>query len=122
MGKRFTYKHNDLESMEKHNVLQNGNRKVEVFFYYRRCFGMHCVQGKLTEIVAMKQKYNFRLLVDDAHGFGTLGKTGAGAGEEQGCQDDIDVYFSTFAKSIASIGAFFSSGKDVIDYLNIFTF
>ena len=74
-------------------------------------------QGKLKEIVALKQKYNFRLLVDDAHGFGTLGKTGAGAGEEQGCQDGIDVYFSTFAKSMASIGAFIAADKDIIDYL-----
>jgi glycine C-acetyltransferase len=74
-------------------------------------------QGKLKEIVAMKQKYNFRLLVDDAHGFGTLGATGAGAGEEQGVQDDIDVYFSTFAKSMANIGAFVAADSDVIDYL-----
>ena len=74
-------------------------------------------QGKLTEIVEMKKKYNFRLLVDDAHGFGTLGKTGAGAGEEQGVQDDIDVYFSTFAKSMANIGAFIAADKEIIDYL-----
>lgn len=74
-------------------------------------------QGKLKEIVALKEKYNFRLLVDDAHGFGTLGKTGAGAGEEQGVQDGIDVYFSTFAKSMASIGAFIAGEKDIIDYL-----
>jgi glycine C-acetyltransferase len=74
-------------------------------------------QGKLKEIVGLKKKYNFRLLVDDAHGFGTLGKTGAGAGEEQGCQDGIDVYFSTFAKSMASIGAFIAADKDIIDYL-----
>ena len=74
-------------------------------------------QGKLKEIVALKEKYNFRLLVDDAHGFGTLGKTGAGAGEEQECQDGIDVYFSTFAKSMASIGAFIAADQDIIDYL-----
>jgi glycine C-acetyltransferase len=74
-------------------------------------------QGKIKEIVDLKSKYNFRLLVDDAHGFGTLGKTGAGAGEEQGCQDAIDVYFSTFAKSMASIGAFVAADQDVIDYL-----
>lgn len=71
----------------------------------------------MKEIVALKEKYNFRLLVDDAHGFGTLGKTGAGAGEEQGVQDGIDVYFSTFAKSMASIGAFIAGEKDIIDYL-----
>jgi glycine C-acetyltransferase len=80
-------------------------------------FGMRGQQGKLKEIAALKEKYNFRLLVDDAHGFGTLGDTGAGAGEEQGCQDAIDVYFSTFAKSMASIGAFVAADKDIIDYL-----
>jgi glycine C-acetyltransferase len=74
-------------------------------------------QGKLKEIVALKSKYEFRLLVDDAHGFGTLGKTGAGAGEEQGVQNDIDLYFSTFAKSMASIGAFIASDEAVIKYL-----
>ena len=74
-------------------------------------------QGKLKEICALKSKYNFRLLVDDAHGFGTLGKTGAGAGEEQGCQDQIDVYFSTFAKSMAGFGAFLAGDKEIIRYL-----
>ncbi|MFT5253703.1 MAG: glycine C-acetyltransferase [Flavobacteriales bacterium] len=120
MGKRFTYKHNDLESMEKN--LQRATKMATetgggILFITEGVFGMRGQQGKLTEIVAMKQKYNFRLLVDDAHGFGTLGKTGAGAGEEQGCQDDIDVYFSTFAKSMASIGAFLAADKDIIDYL-----
>jgi glycine C-acetyltransferase len=71
----------------------------------------------LKEVVAMKKKYKFRLLVDDAHGFGTLGKTGAGAGEEQGVQEEIDVYFSTFAKSMANIGAFIAADKEIIDYL-----
>jgi glycine C-acetyltransferase len=75
-------------------------------------------QGKLREIIALKEKYNFRLLVDDAHGFGTLGKTGAGTGEEQGCQDGIDVYFATFAKSMASTGAFFAADKEIIDFMN----
>jgi glycine C-acetyltransferase len=74
-------------------------------------------QGKLKEIVELKTKYEFRLLVDDAHGFGTLGKTGAGAGEEQGCQDGIDLYFSTFAKSMASIGAFLAGDRDIIDFI-----
>ncbi len=120
MGKRFTYKHNDLESMEKN--LQRATKMAQetgggILFITEGVFGMRGQQGKLKEIVAMKQKYNFRLLVDDAHGFGTLGKTGAGAGEEQGCQDGIDVYFSTFAKSMASIGAFLAGDKDVIDYL-----
>jgi len=120
MGKRFTYKHNDLESMEKN--LQRATKMATetgggILFITEGVFGMRGQQGKLKEIVAMKQKYNFRLLVDDAHGFGTLGKTGAGAGEEQGCQDGIDVYFSTFAKSMASIGAFLAGDKDIIDYL-----
>jgi glycine C-acetyltransferase len=74
-------------------------------------------QGRLKEIAALKEKYQFRLLVDDAHGFGTLGKTGAGAGEEQGVQDKIDIYFSTFAKSMASIGAFVAGDKPVVDYI-----
>ncbi len=120
MGKRFTYKHNDLESMEKN--LQRATKMAEetgggILFITEGVFGMRGQQGKLKEIVELKKKYNFRLLVDDAHGFGTLGKTGAGAGEEQGCQNGIDVYFSTFAKSMASIGAFIAGDKDIIDFL-----
>ena len=120
MGKRFTYKHNDLESMEKN--LQRATKMATetgggILFITEGVFGMRGQQGKLKEIVELKKKYNFRLLVDDAHGFGTLGKTGAGAGEEQGVQEDIDVYFSTFAKSMANIGAFVAADKDVIDYL-----
>ncbi|MHC5202247.1 aminotransferase class I/II-fold pyridoxal phosphate-dependent enzyme [Myroides sp. LJL119] len=120
MGKRFTYKHNDIESFEKN--LQRATKMAEttgggILVITEGVFGMRGQQGKLKEIVALKQKYNFRLLVDDAHGFGTLGATGAGAGEEQGCQDGIDVYFSTFAKSMASIGAFVAADKDIIDYL-----
>ena len=80
-------------------------------------FGMAGDQGKLKEIADLKDRYEFRLLVDDAHGFGTLGKTGAGAGEEQGVQDKIDLYFSTFAKSMASIGAFVAGEKNIIDYI-----
>jgi glycine C-acetyltransferase len=80
-------------------------------------FGMAGDQGKLREIAEMKKRYQFRLLVDDAHGFGTLGKTGAGAGEEQGVQDQIDLYFSTFAKSMASIGAFVAGDRQIIDYI-----
>ena len=120
MGKRFTYKHNDLESMEKN--LQRATKMATetgggILFITEGVFGMRGQQGKLKEIVELKKKYNFRLLVDDAHGFGTLGKTGAGAGEEQGVQQDIDVYFSTFAKSMANIGAFVAADKDIIDYL-----
>ncbi len=120
MGKRFTYKHNDVASLEKNleratkMATENGGG---ILVITEGVFGMRGQQGKLKEIVALKEKYNFRLLVDDAHGFGTLGKTGAGAGEEQGCQDGIDVYFSTFAKSMASIGAFVAADKDIIDYL-----
>ena len=120
MGKRFTYRHNDIESMEKN--LQRATKLAKengggILFITEGVFGMRGQQGKLKEIVEMKKKYNFRLLVDDAHGFGTLGKTGAGAGEEQGVQNDIDIYFSTFAKSMANIGAFIAADKEIIDYL-----
>ncbi len=120
MGKRFTYRHNDVESMEKN--LQRATKMAEetgggILFITEGVFGMRGQQGKLREIADLKKKYKFRLLVDDAHGFGTLGKTGAGAGEEQGVQDEIDVYFSTFAKSMANIGAFVAADKDIIDYL-----
>ena len=119
-GKRFTYRHNDVESMEKN--LQRATKLAEttgggILFITEGVFGMRGQQGKLKEVVEMKKKYNFRLLVDDAHGFGTLGKTGAGAGEEQGVQDEIDIYFSTFAKSMANIGAFVAADKEIIDYL-----
>ncbi len=94
VGKRFTFKHNDIESLEKN--LERATRMAEqtgggILVISEGVFGMRGEQGKLKEIVALKEKYNFRLLVDDAHGFGTLGATGAGAGEEQGVQDDIDV-------------------------------
>ncbi len=120
LGKRFTYQHNDMESLKK-----NLNRAIKiaketnggVLVISEGVFGMRGEQGKLKEIVELKKKFNFRLLVDDAHGFGTLGKTGAGAGEEQGVQDQIDVYFATFAKSLASTGAFIASDKDIIDFL-----
>jgi len=119
-GKRFTFRHNDMESFEK-NLIRATNKAEEtnggILVISEGVFGMRGEQGKLKEIVALKEKYNFRLLVDDAHGFGTLGKTGAGAGEEQGVQDGIDVYFATFAKSMAGIGAFFAGNKDVIKYL-----
>jgi len=120
MGKRFTYRHNDMESIEK-----NLGRAVKlaektgggILLISEGVFGMRGEQGKLKEIVALKEKYNFRLLVDDAHGFGTLGKTGAGTGEEQGVQDGIDVYFATFAKSMASTGAFFAADQEIIDFM-----
>lgn len=120
MGKRFTYKHNDVESLEKN--LERATKMAEqtgggILVISEGVFGMRGEQGKLKEIVELKKKFNFRFLVDDAHGFGTLGKTGAGAGEEQGVQDDIDVYFATFAKSMASTGAFIAGDKEIIDYL-----
>ena len=120
MGKRFTFKHNDIDSLEKN--LERATKMAEqtgggILVISEGVFGMRGEQGKLKEIVALKQKFNFRLLVDDAHGFGTLGKTGAGAGEEQGIQEDIDVYFATFAKSMAGIGAFIAADKEIIDYL-----
>ena len=120
MGQRFTYKHNDLESIEKN--LTRATKMAEktgggILLISEGVFGMRGEQGKLKEIVALKKKYNFRLFVDDAHGFGTLGKTGAGAGEAQGCQDAIDLYFSTFAKSMASIGAFLAGDKTIIDFI-----
>jgi glycine C-acetyltransferase len=120
MGKRFVYPHNDIASLEKQ--LQRAKKLTEesgggILVITEGVFGMSGAQGKLKDIIALKQKYDFRLFVDDAHGFGTLGKTGAGAGEEQGVQDGIDVYFGTFAKSMASIGAFIASTADVIDFL-----
>ncbi|MFD2827574.1 aminotransferase class I/II-fold pyridoxal phosphate-dependent enzyme [Leeuwenhoekiella polynyae] len=120
MGKRFTYKHNDIESIEKN--LQRATKLAEqtgggILLISEGVFGMRGEQGRLKEIVALKEKYNFRLFVDDAHGFGTLGATGAGAGEEQGVQDQIDVYFATFAKSMASTGAFIAADQEIIDYL-----
>ncbi len=120
MGKRFTYKHNDIESLEKN--LERATKMAEqtgggILVISEGVFGMRGEQGQLKEIAALKKKYNFRFLVDDAHGFGTLGATGAGAGEEQGVQDDIDVYFATFAKSMASTGAFIAADQEIIDYL-----
>ena len=119
-GKRFVYKHNDMESFEKN--IKRAHRMAEktgggILVISEGVFGMRGEQGRLKEIVAFKKEYNFRLLVDDAHGFGTLGKDGKGTGVEQGVQDDIDVYFATFAKSMAGIGAFFAGNKEVIQYL-----
>lgn len=120
MGKSFTYKHNDIASLEKN--LARATKAAEeqgggILVITEGVFGMRGMQGKLKEICELKSKFNFRLLVDDAHGFGTLGKTGAGAGEEQGCQDQIDVYFSTFAKSMAGFGAFIAGDADIIRIL-----
>jgi len=120
IGKRFVYQHNDIESCEKQ--LERATRLVEqsgggILVITEGVFGMSGAQGKLKEIIELKNKYDFRLLVDDAHGFGTMGKTGAGTHEEQDCIEGVDVYFATFAKSMAGIGAFVAGDKQVIDYL-----
>ncbi len=120
LGKRFTYKHNDIESLDKN--LERATKAAEktgggILVISEGVFGMLGQQGRLKEIVALKSKYKFRLLVDDAHGFGTMGATGAGAGEEQGIQDGIDIYFATFAKAMASTGAFIAADKEIIGYM-----
>ncbi len=120
MGKRYVFKHNDIEDCEKQ--LQRATKLAQetggaILVITEGVFGMRGDQGALKEIVALKKKYNFRLFVDDAHGIGTLGKTGAGTGEEQGVQDDIDIYFGTFAKSFAMIGGFIASDAQVVEYL-----
>jgi glycine C-acetyltransferase len=120
LGKRYVFPHNDIENCEKQ--LQRATKLAEetgggILVITEGVFGMTGDQGKLAEIVKLKEKYQFRLLVDDAHGFGTMGKTGAGTGEEQGVQDQIDLYFSTFAKSMASIGAFIAGDAHVIQFL-----
>ena len=120
MGKRYVFKHNDIEDCEKQ--LQRATKLAEetggaILLITEGVFGMRGDQGILKEIVALKKNYSFRLFVDDAHGIGTLGKTGAGTGEEQGVQDDIDIYFGTFAKSFAMIGGFVASDAQVVEYL-----
>lgn len=120
-GHRFVFKHNDVEDCQKQlhraQALVDKQQSGGVLVITEGVFGMAGDQGKLKEIAALKKKVPFRLLVDDAHGFGTLGETGAGAGEAQGCQDEIDLYFSTFAKSMASIGAFMAGPRTIIDYI-----
>ncbi|MDG2396065.1 MAG: aminotransferase class I/II-fold pyridoxal phosphate-dependent enzyme [Flavobacteriaceae bacterium] len=120
LGKRYTFKHNDIESLEK-NLIRAAKFIDKtgggILVISEGVFGMRGEQGKLKEIVALKKKFNFRFLVDDAHGFGTLGKNGAGTGFEQNVQNDIDVYFATFAKSLASTGAFIAGDKEIIDFL-----
>lgn len=120
MGKRFVYQHNDMESLDKQ--LQRATKLANetgggILVITEGVFGMSGKQGNLKGVVELKKKYNFRLFVDDAHGFGTMGKTGAGTGEEQGVQDQIDLYFSTFAKSMASIGAFVGGDARIIKFL-----
>ena len=120
MGKRYVFKHNDIEDCEKQ--LERATKLADeqgggVLVITEGVFGMRGDQGNIKDIVALKKKFNFRLLVDDAHGIGTLGAKGGGTGQEQGCQDGIDVYFGTFAKSFALIGGFISSDEQVVEYL-----
>ncbi len=120
MGKRFVYKHNNIDDLEIQ--LQRAQKLIEgtnggILVITEGVFGMTGAQGKIAEVVKLKAKYNFRLLVDDAHGLGTLGKTGGGVGQEQNCNEGIDIYFGTFAKSFALIGGFLAGNKDIIKYL-----
>ena len=120
MGKRYVFKHNDIEDCTKQ--LERATKLAEeqngsILVITEGVFGMRGDQGKLKEIVELKKKFKFRLFVDDAHGIGTMGYTGGGTGQEQGCQDGIDIYFGTFAKSFALIGGFISSEEQVIEYL-----
>ena len=120
MGKRFVFQHNDMDSLDKQ--LENARRVAEqtgggILVMTEGVFGMAGDQGKLKEIVERKAKYNFRLFVDDAHGFGQLGEQGRGTGDAQGVHKDIDVYFGTFAKAMATIGGFISGPEDIMMYM-----
>ena len=120
VGKRLVYQHNDMDSLEKmlfkaEKIANKTNGAILVIT--EGVFGMSGNEGALKDIIALKAKVPFRLFVDDAHGFGTMGPTGAGTGEKQGCQDGVDVYFGTFAKAMASIGGFIASTEDIVDYL-----
>lgn len=120
MGKRFVYQHNDLDSCERQLIRASKLARASggsILLITEGVFGMSGAQGKLKEIAALKKKYGFRMLVDDAHGFGTMGPSGAGTHEEQDCIDEVDIYFGTFAKSMAGIGAFVASNKEIITYL-----
>ncbi len=119
LGQRFVYQHNDMESFEKQ--LKRAKALTDksgggILVVTEGVFGMAGDQGLLAEIVKFKKDYGFRLFVDDAHGFGTIGHNGRGAGDLQGVNKDIDVYFGTFAKAMASIGAFVASEEHIIDF------
>ncbi|MBE5032343.1 aminotransferase class I/II-fold pyridoxal phosphate-dependent enzyme [Gallalistipes aquisgranensis] len=119
-GKRFVFAHNDMESLRKqlgHAVKVAAETKGGILVITEGVFGMKGDLGKLDEIVALKKEFDFRLLVDDAHGFGTMGEGGRGTASHFGVTDGVDVLFNTFAKSMAGIGAFVSSHKYIIDYL-----
>lgn len=119
LGKRFVYKHNDIDSARKQ--LERATKLVDssgggILVITEGVFGMSGAQGKLKEIIELKKDFNFRLLIDDAHGFGTMGKTGAGTHEEQDCIEGVDIYFGTFAKSMAGIGAFVASSEEITNF------
>lgn len=119
-GKRYVYKHNDIENLTKQLERATKLAKEQngaILVITEGVFGMSGNQGRLKEILELKKNYSFRLFVDDAHGIGTMGETGAGTGEAQGVQDGIDVLFGTFAKSFASIGAFIAGDEDMVRYL-----
>ena len=120
MGKRFVYQHNDMESLQKQ--LERATKLTElsgggILVITEGVFGMSGAQGKLKEIIDFKEHFKFRLLIDDAHGFGTMGKTGSGTHEQQNCGEGVDIYFGTFAKSMAGIGAFIASTEEITNYL-----
>lgn len=120
IGKRFVYQHNDMDSLKKQ--LERATKLTEqsgggILVITEGVFGMSGAQGKLREILDFKNQFKFRLLIDDAHGFGTMGKTGSGTHEEQNCVKEIDIYFGTFAKSMAGIGAFIASTEEITNYL-----
>lgn len=120
LGKRFVYKHNDIDSARKQ--LERATKLVEqsgggILVITEGVFGMSGAQGKIKEIIDLKKEFNFRLLIDDAHGFGTMGKTGAGTHEAQDSIEGVDIYFATFAKSMAGIGAFVASTEEITNFL-----
>lgn len=120
LGKRYVFPHNDMEKLEKQ--LERATKLVEktgggILVITEGVFGMAGDLGNLKGVTDLKEKFSFRLLVDDAHGYGTMGETGQGTGQHFGVQDKIDLYFATFAKSMAGIGGFVSGDEDIIDYL-----
>lgn len=119
MSDKSVYKHNDIESLEKQlkRATSRSKENSSILVVTEGVFGMTGDLGKLKEIIALKEKYDFRLLVDDAHGLGTLGEDGSGTGTQLGCQDGIDIYFGTFAKSVALIGAFVATEPRVVEFL-----
>jgi len=119
IGKRFAYRHNDMESLEKQ--LQHATQQLSpqggILVVTEGVYGMSGDQGKIKEIVELKKKYKFRLFIDDAHGFGVMGPRGEGTHVHQGVADGVDIYFATFAKAMASIGAFVASHRYIITHL-----